>query len=237
MLVHPDWAMARPVPVVLWMHGRTASKEIDPGRALRLMRAGIGVCAVDLPGHGDRFETAYQQPTHTLDLILKMTDEIDEITEVLAGIGVYDMDRMGIGGMSAGGMATLRRLCSPHRFVCASVEAATGAWRYQQDHDMFLGRDEAEIDAADPASNLHGWREIPIQALHGRLDAWVACEGQAAFIEALRRRYDDPSMIEFITYGETGAPFEHAGFGKHTADAKERQRRFFMKHLLGRSGD
>ena len=103
MLVHPDWAMARPVPVVVWMHGRTAAKEIDPGRALRLMRAGIGVCAVDLPGHGDRFETAYQQPTHTLDLILRMTDEIDEITEVLVpGSACTTWTAWGSAGMSAG---------------------------------------------------------------------------------------------------------------------------------------
>jgi len=34
------------------MHGRTANKELDPGRYLRLIRAGIAVCAIDLPGHG-----------------------------------------------------------------------------------------------------------------------------------------------------------------------------------------
>ena len=30
------------IPFLLWMHGRTASKELDPGRYLRLARAGIG---------------------------------------------------------------------------------------------------------------------------------------------------------------------------------------------------
>ena len=42
------------IPFLLWMHGRTATKELDPGRYLRLARAGIGACAIDLPGHGER---------------------------------------------------------------------------------------------------------------------------------------------------------------------------------------
>jgi len=53
LLAHPDWET--PAPVVLWMHGRTVSKELDPGRYLRWVRAGIAACAVDLPGHGERF--------------------------------------------------------------------------------------------------------------------------------------------------------------------------------------
>ena len=55
LIAHPDWDSVEPVPFVIWMHGRTVSKELDPGRYLRWIRAGFGVCAVDLPGHGERF--------------------------------------------------------------------------------------------------------------------------------------------------------------------------------------
>ena len=126
MIVHPDWEGAetaadsagpsggpsaapsaapagapsggRP-PVVIWMHGRTARKEIDPGRPLRLLRAGIGFCSVDLPGHGERYDAALQHPAHSLDLILQMIDEIDEIIDALRQMGIFDPHRMGIGGM------------------------------------------------------------------------------------------------------------------------------------------
>ena len=50
----PGAEPAGPTPFLIWMHGRTANKELDPGRYLRLARAGIGSCAVDLPGHGFR---------------------------------------------------------------------------------------------------------------------------------------------------------------------------------------
>jgi dienelactone hydrolase len=233
MLVHPDRESGEAVPVVIWMHGRTARKEIDPGRYLRLMRSGIGVCAVDLPGHGERFEAPLQHPVHTLDLILQMIDEIDELIDALRAMPEFDAGRMGIGGMSAGGMATLARLCHEHPFICASVEATTGSWEHQLHREMFQGRHGEECAHEDPMRHLDGWREIPLQAIHARLDAWVSFEGQKSFIDALRARYEDPDLIEFIVYDRTGAPFEHAGFGRVSADAKEKQRNFFRRHLLG----
>jgi hypothetical protein len=72
LLAHPDWEGGERVPLVLWMHGRTVTKEIDPGRYLRWIRAGIGACAVDLPGHGERFDAALQEPERTLDVVLGM---------------------------------------------------------------------------------------------------------------------------------------------------------------------
>jgi hypothetical protein len=67
LLVHPHLdattgRAARPAPILVWMHGRTVTKELDPGRYLRLARAGIASCALDLPGHGERFDAALQDP-------------------------------------------------------------------------------------------------------------------------------------------------------------------------------
>ncbi len=231
MLVHPDWAGGAAAPALIWMHGRTVSKEIDPGRYLRLLRAGIGVCAVDLPGHGERLEPALQTPERTLDVVRQMVDEVDEVLESVAGFGIFDMDRVAIGGMSAGGMAALARLCRPHSFRCAAVEASSGSWGHQRHRAMFAGRAPEDLARDEPVTNLDGWREIPVQAIHCRADTWVSFEGQSAFIDALRTRYADPALIEFVVYDETGAPFEHAGFGRFAADAKNRQRDFIARHL------
>ena len=48
-----------PRPFLFWIHGRTADKELDPGRYLRYMRRGLNICAVDLPGHGGRFDAGW----------------------------------------------------------------------------------------------------------------------------------------------------------------------------------
>ncbi len=231
MVVHPQWEAGTPCPVVLWMHGRTVHKELDPGRYLRWMRAGIGTCAVDLPGHGQRFEEALQAPDRTLDVVTQMLSEIDPLIDALARIGVFDTARMAIGGVSAGGMTTLARLCREHPFRCASVEAASGSWRHQHHRPMFRGR-EAEAETLDPIEHLDGWREVPLQALHARFDEWVSIEGQVAFIDELRRRYRDPELIDLVEYDQTGAPYEHAGFGRLAAEAKNRQTAFLRTWLV-----
>lgn len=232
MLVHPDWERGQPVPVVIWMHGRTVNKELDPGRYLRWLRSGIGVCAVDLPGHGERFEEALQETGRALDVVLQMLDELDEVIDVLNEMACFDTKRIGIGGMSAGGMVTLARLCKPHPFACASVEATSGSWAEHLQGNRFKTITQDVIDANDPIQHLESWREIPIQALHAIHDEWVDIAGQERFFDALRERYADPEQIEFIRFERTGAPNEHAGFGKYAAEAKNQQRDFLESHLV-----
>lgn len=230
LLVHPDWLAAAPCPAVIWLHGRTVHKELDPGRYLRWMRAGIGTCALDLPGHGERFDEPSHDPGAALDVVVGVLDEIDPVIEALGRLEVFDMGRLGIGGVSAGGMATLVRLCREHPFAAASVEAASGSWRHQAHRPMLRG-DPDRAARLDPIGHLDAWREIPFQAIHSRGDELVSFEGQAAFVGAVRRRYRDPGLVDFIQYDHTGAPHEHAGFGRMAADAKNRQAAFFKRWL------
>lgn len=230
LVVHPDWDSGEPCPVVLWMHGRTASKELDPGRYLRWMRAGIGACALDLPGHGERAEPRLQEPSETLEIIRQMIEEIDPALEALGETGVFDHHRLALGGVSAGGMAALARLCREHPFRCASVEACSGSWRHQRHRPAFRDAD-ADVARLDPIAHLDGWREIPLQVFHARGDELVSIEGQEAFVAELTRRSRDPQRIEFVRYDHTGAPYEHVGFGRRAADAKNRQVEFFRSAL------
>jgi pimeloyl-ACP methyl ester carboxylesterase len=119
--MHPGIEGGR-APVLLWMHGRTANKELDPGRFLRLVRAGIATVSVDLPGHGARLDEALQQPERTLEFVERMAGEIDAVVEAMLATGWFDDTRIAIGGMSAGGMAALIRLCRAHPFRAACVE-------------------------------------------------------------------------------------------------------------------
>src|SRR5258705_8599575 len=102
LLAHPDWAT--PAPTVLWLHGRSVNKELDPGRYLRWVRTGIAACAIDLPGHGERAVPEMQQPARSLDVLDQVIPEIDQVIEALADPshgGVFHLDRLGIRGMSA----------------------------------------------------------------------------------------------------------------------------------------
>jgi dienelactone hydrolase len=254
LLVHPTWES--PAPVVLWMHGRTAYKELDPGRYLRWMRAGIAACAVDLPGHGERADPVLQTPQRTLQVLAQMHAEVDGVVAALGASeyqGIFDLSRIALGGMSLGGMVTLRRLCDAHTFACAAVEGTSGWLRglYQPPPDIaaetaellperdprwLAAHAEADVDRLDPLGKLAGFRPIPLLALHNTFDAVVPLPVQSRFLSHLRAHYAsgaaDPSRIELVTFDKTGAPQEHSGFGRFSNDAKNTQTAFLQRWLV-----
>lgn len=221
---------AAPVPTLIWMHGRTASKELDPGRYLRLAREGIGTIALDLPGHGGREDLAMQAPARAMAMIAQMAGEIDGAVAAARDLGIVDEARLAIGGMSAGGMASCVRLCAPHPFRCALIECSTG------DFASLAGmpiHDAAIAARIDPMTHLEGWRDIPFLALHARHDEWMPHEGTARFVNALRARSAHPEAIQIHTYERTGAVAEHIGFGQMSHDAKSRGCDFLARYLRG----
>ncbi len=242
LLVHPDWQT--PAPVVIWLHGRTAFKELDSGRYLRWMRAGIGACAIDLPGHGERFDESAQQPDRTLDTLEQLVSEIDEIVGALTAPelgGVFDASRLALGGMSAGGMGAMRRLCDEHPFVCAAVEGSCGSL-----DDLYFPKDNApgapwavkhdreRVARLDPMQRLDTWRPIPLLVLHSESDEMVPWPAQKKFADAVRERsrtLTGEDLVEVTTWPETGAPSEHLGFGRYSNDAKNIQTEFLSRHL------
>lgn len=250
LLAHPDWSA--PAPTVLWFHGRTAYKELDPGRYLRWIRAGIAACAIDLPGHGERTEPGRENPDATLGVLEQAIAEVDSIVEALRAPEYrahFDTSRLAIGGMSAGGMVTLRRLCDPHPFMCASVEATCG-WLeglyFPERAQAVLGPGAAKhtwstthpperVAALDALVNIGAFRPIPLLAQHSRADRIIPCAIQEHFIDMLKARYRahqaDDALIRFQTWDQTGAPEEHVGFGKVSHEAKNAQVEFFSRVL------
>lgn len=254
LLVHPDWE--RPTPFALWLHGRTVNKELDPGRYLRWMRAGIGACAIDLPGHGERADPFLQREENAPELLRQTAAEIDEIIDAVTGPGfgdLFDRRRMAIGGMSAGGIAALIRLCEPHPFLCIAVESATGDLESMftpqppppQEHTPPPGHQRSAdsrrldltgaLDRLSPIRRIAGFRPIPLLAVHSEADRIVPWRGMRAYLEALARHYAaagaDPAIIRILTWPQTGAPEEHAGFGRFANDAKQAQVEFLSLHL------
>lgn len=267
LVAHPDWpGVASPRPTLLWLHGRTANKELDPGRYMRCLRAGIATCAIDLPHHGERFDEDGQRPQATLHTLQEAIPEIDMVVDALADpifAGAFDLDRLAIGGMSMGGMATLRRLCDSHPFKCAAVECTTGwlSGLYVPEKavgdttahgpggtctvvvprwvkDRWPGDPPYEVIAqVDPSQHLEGFRPIPLLALHAETDEIIPWGQMQTFLGMLRGQYrasgGDPNLIQFQTWRDTGAPNEHAGFGTYGNEAKNAQAEFLTRVFFG----
>ncbi|MGA1046190.1 MAG: alpha/beta hydrolase family protein, partial [Phycisphaerales bacterium] len=191
LLVDPIREGEAAPPLLLWMHGRTVDRFLDPGRYLRLMRAGIGVCAIDLPGHGDRFDPAMQRPEAMPRIVRQAFDEVDRVLEEAIELGGFDPRRVAIGGMSAGGMISLARLASPSkppRFAAAVVEGTTGSWRTLPWWPL-----AESIADLEPAQHASTWSPVPLLGLHNRFDEWVPLRSKQAFFEAIRPRYAPPA--------------------------------------------
>lgn len=240
LLVHPDWVSC--VPTVIWMHGRTAYKEIDAGRFVRWVKAGLAAVSIDLPGHGERADARAADPSASLDILAQVIPEIDEVVESLADPlwqNAFDLDRAGLGGMSLGGMATLRRLCDPHPFVCAAVECAagdlTGLYAESGPGPWGATYPAARVAPLDPGLHMDGFRPVPLLALHSEADRIVPVGLQRGYLDALRRHYVErgasPDLIEFRTWPSTGAPHEHSGFGRVGNEAKNAQTDFLVRTL------
>ena len=109
------------------------------------------------------------------------------------------------------------------------MEATTGN-RSFRNRGAFPGIDS--LSALDVMPHIDAWREIPILALHNRHDEWIDVAGQERFFETLHDRYERPEIAELHVYEEhTGAPHEHAGFGRQATDAKNRQVEFLARTL------
>lgn len=227
LVIHPDPAGAEsPRPFLLWMHGRTAFKEMDNGRYLRLLRAGIATVAIDLPGHGERSNEPLQASERTMEVIEAALAELPKVLRAIAALGTLDPSRAAIGGMSLGGMVALASLCRPHRFSAAVVEATTGDWT----HLAGAQHDPARSDAMEPARHLDRWQPLPVLAIHASLDEWIRIEWQRAFLERLRSA-NDGRPVDLIEFPRTGAPHEHIGFGTFGPQAKDACTEFLVRHL------
>lgn len=246
LLAHPDpgWnargASPTPAPVCIWFHGRTAFKELDPGRYLRWVRAGIAACAIDLPGHGERRKAGWEDAAHTLRIAEQAAAEIDSIVAALGELdrlrGAFDTTRVAIGGMSAGGIAALIRLCKPHTFAGACIEATTGDLRVLRGRESY---DEELVQRLNPMTHLGNWQFVPLLALHSEADEWIPVSGQRLFIEFLQSWYRmhnaSSGLVRLHTWPTTGAPHEHLGFGRVSNEAKNLQVDF-LRSCLGLTG-
>ena len=157
---------------------------------------------MDLPGHGERAVDSYQTVEGTLQTILEMSEELDEVHAAIVGNLRVDPEQIAIGGMSAGGMAAAHRLVTPHPYRAMLMEASTGNWAAQAHRPMFQPLSPEALQAHDPMAfgHLDPHPSVGPTQPFGR---WIRFEGQCEFGSGTRST-DHP--VELQAYDQTGAP-------------------------------
>ena len=232
LLIHPRFNKEaekplEPVPFLLWLHGRTAQKELDSGRYLRLSRAGIATVALDLPAHGERAVPEKQTSQFSLEVIEELLGEIPDVLDALKQFPEFDLSRCAIGGFSLGGMTALAALCQPHTFRSALIEATSGDWSQMES----AKHDPVRAQRLEPLRHLDSWKPIPLMALHASEDEMVPVAPQRAFIEKIRAQTPANIPVAWEEFAHTGALKEHIGFGLFAAHAKTIGTQFLVDHL------
>lgn len=101
-------------PVVFFIHGFTSAKEHNLHYAYLLANEGFRVFLPEVYLHGERFnETICSQDKIYVkfwDMVIQTIHELDEIRKELAAKDIIDEQRIGVAGLSMGGIITLGAL-------------------------------------------------------------------------------------------------------------------------------
>jgi len=109
------------LPTVFFYHGFTSSKEIYSHFGYTLAKAGFRVITPDAPMHGARLEPDEAVLLANFWNILQgNVDELASLKDLFVSRGLADPQRLGVGGVSMGGMTTMAALV---RFPWVKVAA------------------------------------------------------------------------------------------------------------------
>lgn len=175
---------AKPYPVVILIDGIYGSKERwfeedswPRGRAVtdRLIAEGFAVMSLDVRYHGERAaENDYRIPSHAADLrdmIVPSVREHRRAMDYLETREVIDTDRIGLLGLSMGGMMSFM-LAAVEPRVTAVATGVTPVGEFGELRDMPIA----------PQTYAGGIADVPFLMMMGREDPfYTETEAQALF--------------------------------------------------------
>lgn len=190
-----------PLPTVVVYHGFTRSKELDSNLAYMFARAGLRVVMPEADGHGERFDG--DMPGRMLrfwDILRTSIDELPRIREELEDRRLVRNGRIGVGGLSMGGFATLGALAR-YDWLRAGVSWMGSAYFLDLARTLYppLGAYNAETADAhesrmvrlclyDPSTMLERLASRPLLVWHGARDEVVSFSETARLHADLVRR-------------------------------------------------
>ncbi len=164
---------------------------------------------VDLPLHGDRAAADLGKRFHTDQvllflhpIVLGMAREMVQLIDILGERRDVDAGRVGVGGWSLGGQASLIAAAADRRIrtvvaMCIPCDADMGPRAHVPDdaaHDVL----RTELDVVAVADHLS---RAAVLLIHGSKDAWVTVESSRILTQALSPHYAScPERLRFVEY-------------------------------------
>ncbi len=217
------------LPLVLIMHGFSGRKEHCFSQGYQLAQRGYYTVSIDLYLHGEASDGEFipAQVAPRLDEVLARSAEyIERLVSFYAGDRVADGTRIGLLGISLGGVVVYRYLPCRHPHVRTAVAQIAGAapfWpvtiRKIMQHYPEFGVTEAMIAVVEQRTAaeafLEGVADFPLLMQYGQTDPIVPIQEVRRVYQQLKERYTRPELLELVEYPQTGhetppAMFERA---------------------------
>lgn len=189
----------QPLPLMIYYHGWRSAKELVLTQARKLAEAGIRVVLPDALNHGERLQPVSEIPSWTFwQSIQTNLAEFSLIVDYWRQLNLIQADRIGVGGVSMGGMTTAALLTKhPEIKVAACIIGSPAPLAYARlvrenvrAHHLTqpadLGLLTSWLTAYDLTEQPQTIAQRPVLFWHGTADERIPYEQVAAFEQQIK---------------------------------------------------
>lgn len=195
-------AAARPLPVVILLHGTNGSKEAMKDLLVTYARAGFAAIAIDGRYHGERTAggrsgpdyqdailRAWRNPGREHPFFFDTTWDVMRLIDYLETRPDVDARRIGALGISKGGIETYLAAAADPRLAVAVPCIGVQSFRWALEHDAWQSRIGTIQKAVDAAAQEAGVAKI---------DAAFIEQFYAKVAPGIAGEFDGPNMLAAI---------------------------------------
>ncbi|KRM21097.1 phospholipase Carboxylesterase family protein [Latilactobacillus graminis DSM 20719] len=199
----------QPLPLVVYYHGWRSAKELVLTQARKLAAAGMRVILPDALNHGERLQPVSEVPSWTFwQSIQTNLAEFSLIIDYWRQLNLIQAGRIGVGGVSMGGMTTAALLTKhPEIKAAACIMGTPAPLAYArlvrenvQVHQLAqpddLGLLTSWLTAYDLTEQPRAIAERPVLFWHGTADERIPYEQVAMF----ERQINDQTYAKNVTF-------------------------------------
>lgn len=199
-------------PLIFFIHGITKNRFLgvyDIG--IELSRRGYVVCCIDSFLHGERTTDEFQslpykqKEKYASDIIFQNTKDIEKLINYFSEFEYVDTDKIGITGISLGGMTSAFALSQipDIKVACMMIATANLVDLVNFNFPGFLDQSpdkKALMTKINPTNNVDKFSNKPLLMLNGSLDKRIPIELVRNAFEEIKQGYTDKEIIKLTEY-------------------------------------
>ncbi|TFB22035.1 alpha/beta fold hydrolase [Filobacillus milosensis] len=206
----------QPLPVLIYFHGFTSSKEQDLAQAYLLAEKGYRVLLPDSMHHGERM-TTHDPNKIQFDFWKIVIQNIEDLQNIYLYLKENDLaldDRIGIAGTSMGGITVAAALTRFDWIKAAGIMMGSAKISEMAEYllkgiehqgiELPLSKEEIEqqmesLKTIDLSTQLERLNHRPIFIWHGESDQVVPYQHSTSFVDLLKTSQYPEELYQFIS--------------------------------------